>query len=317
MARLFPRDSLQKRLDREDLLRHAKWRLEALVLAAFWLVSGLLSPDRASAFGRGLVRILGPRLKKTRHFRRNLMLAFPDKTDEEVDALTREAWGNVGAVIAEFPHLGRICGSEAASRVEMVVRGNVEALSRDNKRAVYVTAHLANWEVPAALGARLGIPLTVVYTAMTNPLIDRMLRRRRAVLDCDLLDRHRGMRPIVRVLANGGAVALVVDQRVDTGAPVPFFGLEKPTTVVPARLALRSGCELVPVRVERLRGARFRVTVHEPLRWDDDAADDGEKVLQMTRKMNALFETWIREKPQEWMCSNRRFPKTATRLAGT
>ncbi len=43
-----------------------------------------------------------------------------------------------------------------------------------------------------------------------------------------------------------------------------------------ARLALRYNCRVVPVRVERLKGVRFRLTFEEPMevtRTGDDAAD--------------------------------------------
>jgi lauroyl/myristoyl acyltransferase len=45
----------------------------------------LLSPDRASASGRWLLRMAGPHLDKTHIFRRNLSLAFPDKSTAEID----------------------------------------------------------------------------------------------------------------------------------------------------------------------------------------------------------------------------------------
>jgi KDO2-lipid IV(A) lauroyltransferase len=35
--------------------------------------------------------------------------------------------------------------------------------------------------------------------------------------------------------------------------------------------------------------------------------------MQMTRKINALFESWIRERPQEWMCTKRRWSKHLTK----
>ena len=81
------------------------------------------------------------------------------------------------------------------------------------------------------------------------------------------------------------------------------------TSVMPARLALEFGCELVPARVERLQGARFRVTVYEQVRPDEDTVDEQAQVLQMTRKVNALFESWIRERPDQWFCTKRRWPK--------
>ena len=81
------------------------------------------------------------------------------------------------------------------------------------------------------------------------------------------------------------------------------------TSLTPAQLALKFGCELIPVQIQRRQGANFRVIFHEPITVDDDSLDNQQKILQMTRKINILFESWIRERPHEWMCTKRRWPK--------
>ncbi len=291
------------------------WAFEAALLALLWKISARVSPDRASAAGQRLLKIFGPCLRhKTGIFKRNLALAFPDKTPAELGALTREIWGNLGAVLAEYPHLKDICGHEAELRIETLVKGNIQALSQSGKGAIFVSAHLANWEVCPAAGARLGLSLKVVYTALQNPWLDRMLLCQRQALGYEPISKDGSMPQIIRQLAAGGSVGMIIDQRFDNGEPVPFFGLNKLTTLIPARLALRFNCELVPIRVERLQGARFRVTFYEPVRPDDETANERDQLLQMMAKVNALFETWICEHPQQWLCSKRRWPKMAKPL---
>jgi KDO2-lipid IV(A) lauroyltransferase len=119
------------------------------------------------------------------------------------------------------------------------------------------------------------------------------------------------MRALLRELKAGRSIGMIMDQRVDSGEPIPFFGIAKYTTLVPARLALKHGFDLVPVRTERLDGARFRVTFYEPLRPDDPDADELEQARQVTAKINRAFEDWIRERPEDWWCSKRRWPKDA------
>ena len=99
-----------------------------------------------------------------------------------------------------------------------------------------------------------------------------------------------------------------MDRRLKKGELTPFFGSGTFTSLFPARLALRCGCNLVPVRVERLRRGAYRVTVHEPVRPDPSLADDRAKALDMTRQVNAYFESWIRERPDQWFCSKRMWP---------
>ena len=175
------------------------------------------------------------------------------------------------------------------------------------KQGMFVSAHVGNWELTGAAAARQGIPITAIYAPSKNPIIDRMLRRRREALGCGLVSLEEGARPLMRELAEGRSVGLIVDTRDDDGVPVPFFGLDKLTTLAPARLALRFGCELIPGRVERLGPARYRLTAYAPIRPDPNLASDREQAIQMMAELNRLFEQWIRE---QWLCIKRTWPKT-------
>jgi len=316
LAKLFAGTALRKRIDRSSTLPKLMWGLEASAIGALWWLSARVSPDRASAAGRRLVQVLGPRTEneKTGKIKRNLSLAFPDKTQAELDALAHEIWGNLGAVLAEYPHLETICHTEAEQRLETEIQAgvDVEAYRKRSRGAVFVAAHVCNWEVTGAAIQRQGIDAPALYTPLQNPRLDRLLLGFRKRLRCGLISTDAGMRDIIRHLSGGRSLGLVVDQRVDSGEPVPFFGIEKLTSLSPARFALRFGCDLVPIRAHRLEGARYRVTFHEPVRPDDEAADDQEKALQLMRKVNAVFEGWIRDQPGEWLCTKRRWPKDAT-----
>ncbi len=306
MAKLFLGD---KHADHSPRLLKLLWASESGLIGLLGGFSRLIPPDLASSAGYRLMRWLGPGLDKTRHVRRNLAIAFPDKTAAEIDDLVGKLWGNVGSTLAEFPHMGTICRRDGEQRVEFVMRGDAEVFRKTGKPAVFVSAHLANWEISAGAVAQLGIPLTVVYTKLQNPYLDRLLLRARRALGCGLVERGNAARELVRCLKQGISVGLIVDQRVDSGEPVPFFGRDMMTSITPAQLALRFDCDLIPVQVQRLKGARFRIIIHDAVEADDRTADSRSKALQMTGKINQLFESWIRERPQEWMCSKRRWPK--------
>ena len=306
MAKLFLGS---KHTDWSPRLLRVLWALEAAVIGLVGALARLLPPDAASATGRAILSRLGPRLDKTRHIRRNLNIAFPENSAAENDRLVRAIWGNIGSILTEYPHLGRICRKGPGQRLECVIEGD-PAVFRDNGRpAVFVTAHLANWELAAGAVVQQGVPLSVVYTRLQNPWMDRLLYRARTALGCGLVERDQAARELLRCLKKGTSVGLLVDQRVDSGEPVPFFGRDMLTSTTPALLALRFDCDLIPVQIQRLHGARYRVIFHQPVVADRDDAGNAEKILEITRKINTLFESWIRERPQEWMCTKRRWPK--------
>lgn len=309
MPKLFLGNSLRKTVDRVPGLQQLLWGIEAVLIAIPVGISALLPPGWASAAGRRLFRALGPRLDKTRIIRWNLKIAFPEKPDSEITALVRDIWGNIGAVLAEYPHLQAIARAASPQHLEVVIDDDCRVFREHGKPAVFVAAHMSNWEVPPLAAAQQGLPLSVVYTPMQNPWLDRLLYRAREKMGCRLISRDGGMRTLMRELSRGKPIGLLVDQRVKSGESVPFFGIERPTTVAPARLALRYDCELIPVRVQRIGCTRYRVSFHAPVSPPENTTDEQQKVLAMTREINRLFENWITEQTGEWLCSKRRWPK--------
>ncbi|TGD71605.1 lauroyl acyltransferase [Mangrovimicrobium sediminis] len=289
-------------------LQRALWRLDYGLVWGLVKLFGMLPIDGASAFGERVGRWIGPRLgRKNEIFHANLAVVFPQMDEAGRETLVRDAWGRAGRVLAEYPHLAAI--HRDPERVEVEVRGDIETCRDPSRPAVFVAAHLSNWEVLGLGLARLGIPMASLYSPPTNPMLDRMLRNSRAALNSELVPRDNSARELMRCLKQGRSVGMIIDRRVDEGSPIPFFGRDKLTTLVPARLALKHHCELVPIRVQRREGARFRVTFYPPVCPADSAADPARQAQDMTRQVHKLFEEWISAEPSDWMCSKRMWPK--------
>ncbi|MBL4691050.1 MAG: lauroyl acyltransferase, partial [Rhodospirillales bacterium] len=98
-----------------------------------------------------------------------------------------------------------------------------------------------------------------------------------------------------------------VDQKMNDGIPVPFFGRDVMTAPALAELALRYDCPVVPARITRLKGARFRLMALAPLeliRTGDHKADVAANMAQV----NALIEQWVRDTPEQWLWLHNRWP---------
>lgn len=295
-------------------LRSIVWPLQALALALFWSCCAAMRPERAAAVGARLGQALGPRFRWHERLCDNLAVALPGASGEQIEAWARQAWGSFGATLAEYAHFETIADRAFEEHVEVAVHPGVEAYRGRGKPFIFVTAHLGNWEISAATARHLGLPLTVIYSPQSNPLTNWLLQRRRRALDCAFLAAGDGMRPLMRELRAGRSIGLLVDVRVKSGDAVPFCGQDTTTTVVPARLALKFDCPLVPVRVERTRPAHLRVTLYDPVLADRTAPPEAE-ARQMMAKVNALFEAWIGARPYEWQCFQNRWPKSTRKRA--
>ena len=310
MAKFIFGNSVRKSAAQSNMVSRLLWLLDLLFIGSIFGLLRLLSVDKAAALGCRFGRWLGPRFKKKSAIvKANLRQALPDKSAAQLDSLTAEVWGNAGAVFAEYAHLETICHSEASARMEVVNLGDIETFRNPTSPMVIATAHLANWELIGAAIVKAGAPFVALYSPPANPWFERLLVKQRETLGCELLARDASMRTLFRALEQGKSIGMVMDRRIDSGKPLPFFGEDMSTTLLPAKLALRYGCELVPVRVERLRNAHYRVTFHPAIKADDVHADATTQAMQMARQVTALFEDWIRAKPQDWLCTKRLWPK--------
>lgn len=286
-----------------------KRRLVAAFVLPFWSLCGLLPVSWASALGGFTMNIVGRFVSRMRKVRANLEIALPDLSPRERNRIVRDIRRNLGRTWSELPHLAEIC-RPGSSRIDLQGSEHYEREIAAGRPVVFVSAHLGNWEITAGAVAHRGTPLTVVYTPNRNPVIQRRLHHYRQGLRCGLAPKQSAARSLVKALSLGESVGLLVDQRVPDGVPIPFFGRPAPTTISPARLALKFGASIVPTQCQRLGAARFRIIFHEPLR-PADALPGTDPEIALTTRINGHIEGWIRDRPADWYCMRWRWPDVA------
>jgi KDO2-lipid IV(A) lauroyltransferase len=168
--------------------------------------------------------------------------------------------------------------------------------------------HLGNWEIAALAAGQYELDIAQIYRAANNPLIDRMIARMRGGNGELIAKGAVASRRAVAALRRGGHVSLLADQKLNEGIAVPFFGRPAMTAPALALLALRFQCAVLPVRVERLKGARFRLTLYPPLELPRTGNRDADVAVLMAA-VNATLEGWIRESPEQWFWVHSRWPE--------
>ncbi len=290
--------------------RELAWRAEAAAFAVFGAALRLLPVDAASGLGGALGRLLGPLTGAHRVAARNIEIAFPELDAAHCARLLRAQWDNTGRTFFELPIADRL--TEASGRLEIAGRGVLEAVARDPGPTVLVSGHFANWEVMAAAFTAAGVDALVTYRAANNPYVDAMIRRARARYGVRLFAPKgaEGSRALMAALEGGAAVAIMNDQKFNGGVAVPFFGRLAHTAVGPSRLALRFDAPIVLMSVQRLRGARFRVTAHPPIRLERTGARAVDLEAGV-RRITAFVEAQVRANPAQWFWVHKRWPVEA------
>ncbi|WP_333586457.1 lysophospholipid acyltransferase family protein [Phenylobacterium sp.] len=283
------------------------WRLEALAYDLVTAPARILPIDWVSDFGSWLLRRLGPMTSAHRVVLQNLRIAFPDLPAEEIDALADAQWSQTGRTFAEFPIIDRIV--RARDRIRLEGGERLAEIARTGEAVVFVSGHLSNWEIMPAVIANSGVTCHMTYRPANNPYFDARIRRNRFKYGVRLFAPKGGdgAREVLEALGRGESVALMNDQKFNSGVAAPVFGRMAHTAPGPSRLALRFDTVLQPMSVQRLDKARFRVVVHppiKPVKTGDRTAD----IQATVERINRFVEERVRERPAEWFWTHKRWP---------
>lgn len=294
-------------------LRDLAHRLEAFLARLALGFVGHLRPETASNVVGAVARAVGPLLPVSRVADDNLRRAMPALDAAARRRVIREVWENLGRTLGEFPHVPRLGPTAMGPGWELAGQENVDAVLASGKPLIAFSGHLANWELNAAAGnVVFRRTLGIFYRAASNPAVDALIVAVRDARGAPHFPKgSAGARAAIAYLRQGGSLGMLVDQKMNDGIPVEFFGRPAMTAPAAASMAQRFGCLLVPCHMERLGPARFRFVVEPPL----GLANSGDRLADIaltTRAMNECLERWITARPAEWLWLHRRWPKKTT-----
>jgi Kdo2-lipid IVA lauroyltransferase/acyltransferase len=284
---------------------------QAIFVVGLYRLLGLLPLDVASAIGGAIGRTVGPLLPLTRRARRNLERFMPELGADGIEAAIVEMWDNLGRTAAEYPHLHKFAIDGADARIVATGGEHIDAAKQAGRPIIFYAGHLANWEMGTVTAAGFGTRVMLVYREANNPYVEKLFHAGRGAISAGLIPKgKKGAKLAIEALKAGKALGMLLDQKMNDGVAVPFFGVPAMTAPAVGALALRFDCALLPVRIERLgRAARFAVTVGAPMDFASLPGDD-EKARQMAilATINNDLEKWIRARPGQWLWLHRRWP---------
>ena len=268
----------------------------------------ILPVDAASSLGGKLGGSLGPLLPVNNRARHSLMLAFPEKSAQEITRIVKGMWENFGRTAAEYPHLRRLRCYEDTGRVDVQGTELLDQIQDSGEPHIFFSGHFANLELEGTSITGRKMPLTIVYRAANNPLVDYLLLqiRKHGIGAAFVPKGKTGARELLAALGEGRHVGLLVDQKMNDGISVPFFGRDAMTAPALAQLALKSDRPIIPLQIERLKGASFRITVHSPLEIQK-TGDRETDVYNVMVQVNETLESWIRQRPEQWFWLHNRW----------
>ena len=236
----------------------------------------------------------------------NLAAAYPEKSQEERDRILAGVWENLGRQSVEYAFLEELVegfdpAHPEAGPVEAVGLEYLLALRDSGKPAILFGAHIGNFELTPALGAKLGLPVTALFRPPTNPHIAAEIEKRRnSYLGRMVVSGPGAALEIADALKKGRHIGVLIDQRITGGQVIPFFGRPSFSNPIVGIMARVFNCPVHGGYAVRLPDGRFRVVMTPPLELPRDASGridaQGANIV-----VHGMVESWIREYPDQWL----------------
>jgi len=274
----------------------------------FFQLLGMLPLRVGRGLGRGLGRLAFVMSGRYRRITiQNLAGAYPKIGSEEQNKLARKVFENLGMVLFEMAWSLRLNPRRFHRFFQVEGLDHLRNAHGKGKGVLVLTAHFGNWELLSVISAMIGYPLGVVYRPLDFQPLDRFIVNYRSRFGGRLIPKKKSFRRVLRALAGGKLVTLLMDQNVAwrEGVFAQFFGHPACTNKGMALLEMKTEAPIVPVfLIRRADGFTGRFLPEIPLIRTGDKTKDLEA---NTEQYNRVIESMVRAYPEQWFWVHRRW----------
>lgn len=290
-------------------MKTIKYFFEFIVIISFFSIFKIVGFKNASNLGSVLGRIFGPLYRSKNITKKNLKYAFGDLDKKKESEIINGMWSNIGRNFAEYMFLKNFKINENSfDNIKINGKNYLDDIKKNNETVIFFSAHLANFELMALVLNNLNMKFATVYRPLNNFFLNPLMEYLRLKYICPIQIPKgiKGMREIIIKFNDGYSIALLVDQRLSEGPRISFFNEPAHTTTIPAQLALKYNCKLVPLSIERKETVNFEMIVHEPFKIKKTENND-QDIKNVTLKINKILEEMIIKSPKQWIWSHNRW----------
>lgn len=248
--------------------------------------------------------ILGYRKKVVRN---NLQLSFPEKSLSEIIAIEKKFYHHFCDTFLEMIKTIHISEKEMQKRMIFKNLSILEEFYSKKQSFILMCGHYNSYEWLLSLALHLNCPAYAIYTPLTNPYFDRLIKETRAKFNAFLVSRYE-IQSVINKNRNSGEMCvygLASDQSPRNGKKQywrTFMGVYVPVLTGAERISKQFGMPVVYCKIEKVKRGYY-TTEFEVITDNPNAMPD----YEITDIFTELLERQIREKPEFYLWSHNRF----------
>ncbi len=171
------------------------------------------------------------------------------------------------------------------------------------------TGHFGSWELAAHYLALHGYKSFILYNPVkNNKWLEAFIKKNREFSGNVLIPKKDSLLTLYKHLKKGGIVIMATDQHcyLNDGIEVELFGQKVRTHTAFIKLSLKTGTPIVPGFVYIKDLFNYELEILPPI-YPEDYDGNLNAVLDIARRSNLYLESAIKNAPENWLWSHRRF----------
>ena len=284
------------------MIKSIKYFFEALFIYFFFLIAKLIGLVLSRKLFSFIFRKIGPLIRSNKIIDKNLMKFSSNLSDQQKKEIISNMWSNYGMTFIEYIYLKKF--KKEQSHIDIEGEEILEEISKNNKPAIFISGHFANFELMSMEITKKKIKLATIYRPLNNFFINPLMEyfRKKYVCKNQIKKGRGGVKESIEYINNQHSIALMVDQRVSEGEKIKFFNEDALTTTLPAQLALKYNLDIVPIFIERKNSHLFKMRVYKPFK-----SSNFNNKFEVSEKLNQIIESMIKENPNQWIWTHDRW----------
>lgn len=272
-------------------------------------MAGLFPIKFNIAISKCILKLLYPLIKSRRRVaKKNLRIAFPDKSDAELNRLVYASFENLIITFTEIFNISNMSEKQIKEYVQFENGEMLQKLYDDGRGLILLSAHYGNWEFMAMAGAyHLNLDMLIPVKLLKNWFVDRIINKNRTACGNKVINMDKAAFEMLKQLKSGKAIALLADQSAHENSDiyVSMFGKPTLTYKAPAELALKYNIPLTFNYCERQGDGKY--IIKSELVKSEDLEFTKEGVAELTQRHSNMLEAVLRRNPAQWVWAHKRW----------
>ena len=283
------------------MIKIINYFIQSLLIYSFFIIGRFLGLRVSRKIFAGLFLIIGPLFKSKKVMKKNLNIFLNKFPNHDEKAITDNMWKNYGKTFIEYVFLNYF---RKQSNVIIKDQANLSQIIQENKPVIFISGHLANFEIMSMEITKKNIPLATIYRPLNNFFLNPFMEflRRKYVCKNQIKKGIKGVRKAINYIRENKSIALMIDQRVSEGEKIFFFDKLALTTTLPAQLSTKFGIDIIPVYIERDKNDNFKIEFKKRI-----SSKNFQNKVDLTRELNRVLEIMISKNPGQWIWTHNRW----------